>query len=182
MSGYHTRLRWRKRQQNFFSAIEPQTKTWLFDSGSLTSRLVEHCDGAFSVKLLSVERDTPTPDEAVALGLKPRNQALIRQVLLFCDNAPLVYARTVIPLSSLRGALRGLVLLGNRPLGAVLFADKSMRRKALEITSLEKAHKCYSWTQYTGTERIYGRRSVFSLKNRELLVSEFFLPGLFPDT
>ena len=179
MSGHHTRLRWRKRQHCFLAKLDPYIKSWLFDTGSLTARLIDHCDGRFSVKVLSVKRAAPTPDEVFALDLKPGNQALIRQVLLYCDNYPVVYARTVIPLSSLRGALRGLVLLGNKPLGAVLFADKSMRRKPMEITLLAKEHKCYEWTQYEGSEHIWGRRSVFSLKNKELLVSEFFLPSLF---
>ncbi len=179
MSGYYTRLRWRKRQHSFFALLEPAIKSWLFDTGSLTARLIDYCDGGFSVKVLSVKREEPTPDEVVALGLIPGHLALIRQVLLYCDDRPLVYARTVIPLSSLRGALWGLVVLGNKPLGAVLFADKTMRRKPLEITLLTKGHKCYAWTQHSGTEHIWGRRSVFTLKNKDLLVSEFFLPSLF---
>lgn len=151
----------------------------MFDSGSLTARLVKHCGGKFSVKLISIKRATPTPDEKFALGLDPRSQSVIREVLLCCDERPLVYARTIIPVSSLRGSLRGLALLGNRPLGAVLFADKLMQRKPVEITSLTAAHKCYSWTQNKGSEVVYGRRSVFILKGQKLLVSEFFLPELF---
>ncbi|VAW64091.1 Chorismate--pyruvate lyase [hydrothermal vent metagenome] len=178
MSGHYTHLRWR-RQQRFLTHSDAHIKSWLFDTGSLTARLISHCNADFRVKVLSVKRATPTPDEVAALGLRPRNQALIRQVLLCCGDFPVVYARTVIPLSSLRGALRGLVLLGNKPLGAVLFADKSMRRKSLEVTSLTELHKCYRWTQHKGSERIWGRRSLFSLKNKELLVSEFFLPTLF---
>lgn len=178
MSGHHTRLRWCKQQHCLSTELNSQIKSWLFDTGSLTARLIKHCHGNFSVKVLSVRTATPTPDEISALGLKPRSQALIRQVLLYCDDKPVVYARTIIPVSSLRGALRGLVQLGARPLGAVLFADKKMKRKPMEITSLTAKHKCYSWTQSRGTEKIWGRRSVFNLKNSELLVSEFFLPEL----
>ena len=178
MSGYHTRLSWCKQSHCLSPDINAHIKSWLFDSNSLTARLMRFCNGTFSVKIISIKRCTPTPDELFALGLKPRSQALIREVLLCCDDTPLVYARTIIPISSLRGALRGLVLLGNKPLGAVLFADKNMRRKAMEVTRLNIKHKCYSWTQYTGEENIWGRRSVFILKNKELLVSEFYLPNL----
>lgn len=179
MSGHHTRLRWCRKKHCLSSSLSTQIKSWLFDRGSLTARLIGHCQGAFSVEVLSVERATPTPDEIEALGMRPRSQALIRQVLLYCDNKPVVYARTIIPLSSLRGELRGLALLGNKPLGAVLFADKSMRRKPMEITSLDTEHKCYEWTRCTASEPVWGRRSVFILRNKELLVSEFFLPELF---
>ena len=111
--------------------------------------------------------------------MPPRSMAMIREVLLYCGDTPVVYARTIIPTSSLRGALRGLALLGNKPLGAVLFSDKSMHRKPMEVTCIKPEHKCYSWMKYKGNETIWGRRSVFQLRGKELLVSEFFLPNLF---
>jgi len=178
MSGHHTRLRWCNQKRCFSKELNAQLKSWLFDSGSLTTRLINHCDGQFSVKVLSVSRATPTPDEVKALKLKIRSQAIIRQVLLMCGDTPVVYARTIIPVSSLRGALRGVVLLGNKSLGAVLFADKSMHRESVEITSLKFGHKCYAWTQYQGKDPVWGRRSVFRLNHQKLLVSEFFLPSL----
>jgi len=181
MSGHYTRLNWCRQKLCLTRNLNKEIKSWLFDSGSLTARLINGCDNGFSVRLLSVRRATPTPDEKEALGLAARSQAVIREVLLLCNDEPVVYARTVIPVSSLRGALRGLALLGNRPLGAVLFSDKSMLRKPVEVTSVSADHKCYQWMQYKGAEKIYGRRSVFVLKGEELLVSEFFLPRLFAE-
>jgi len=179
MSGYHTRLTWCKKQHCLSKALNVRLKRWLFDTGSLTSRLINHCHGSFSVKVLDIRRATPTPDEIAALGMRPRSHALIREVHLCCNNKPLVYARTIIPVSSLRGPLRGLALLGSKPLGVVLFSDKLMHRKPMEITSLKPGHKYYAWTKSVETKAIWGRRSVFNLKQQELLVSEFFLPALF---
>ena len=178
MSAYSPFINWFGQQQCLNKSINKDLKSWLFDTGSLTARLLKRCPGRFSVQLLSLERSTPTLDEASALCLQPRSQAIVREVLLCCDNRPVIYARTIIPLSSMRGALRGLATLGNQPLGAVLFADKLMKRKAVEVTTISPAHKCYSWTGYKGKEPISGRRSVFVLKGQELLVSEFFLPDL----
>ena len=179
MSGYFTRLHWCKQQHCLTTKLNTQLKSWLFDPGSLTARIIRQCSGRFSVVVLSVKRASPTPDEKAILGLNSRNHAIIREVLLCCNDQPVVYARTIIPVSSLRGALRGLALLGNRPLGSILFSDKLMKRKTMEITSLKAGHKCYAWTQHPGAETIYGRRSVFILKQQEVLVSEFFLPDLF---
>jgi len=179
MSGHHTRLNWCKKQHCLSKQINPSIKRWLFDTGSLTARLINHCDGKFSVKVISMRRASPTPDEVAVLRMKARSYAVIREVLLFCDDEPLVYARTIIPVSSLRGALRGLAMLGNKPLGAVLFADKSMRRKPMEITRLKPDHKVHVWTKSESDALVWGRRSVFILKQQELLVSEFFLPRLF---
>ena len=179
MSGHHTRLRWCNQQQCLSKELNAEIKKWLFDSGSLTTRLISHCDKKFSVNVLSMSRATPTPDEIKVLNLKPRSQAIIRQVLLLCGDRPVVYARTIIPLSSMRGSLRGIVLLGNQSLGAVLFADKKMQRKPMQVTSVKAQHKFQKWMQYTGEKTVWGRRSVFVLKKQNLLVSEFFLPELF---
>jgi len=179
MSGHHTRLRWCSKKHCLSKGLNSTVKDWLFDAGSLTARIIDNCDDEFSVKVLSVKSATPTPDEVQALKLKPRSQAIVREVLLLCGNQPMVYARTIIPVSSMRGALRGIVKLGNKSLGAVLFADKKMQRKPMEITTLSAAHKCHVWTGCQNKEAIWGRRSVFILKNKELLVSEFFLPDLF---
>ncbi len=179
MSGYYSRLNWCGRKRCLSSALDKQLKSWLLDRGSLTARLIDNCDGEFSVEVLSVKRATPTPDEIEALNMRYRGQALIRQVLLRCNGKPVIYARTIIPLSSLRGALRGLALLGSRPLGAVLFSDKLMKRKPMQVTSIEPGHLCYGWTGHAGQQRIWGRRSIFVLRGEELLVSEFFLPELF---
>ena len=179
MSGYRTRLRWSQRKQCLPDKIPTAVASWLYDPSSLTARLIQACEGRFRVEVLSVERTTPTPDEIRALGLRHRSRALIRQVLLYCDDVPWVYARTVIPMTSLRGPLRGISRLGSKPLGAVLFADKTMQRSEMEVAELSPEHLCYAWTGHQGTDPIYGRRSVFRLKRKPLLVSEFFLPALF---
>lgn len=181
MSGCRSLLRWCNRKQCLSRRIPGDVKDLLFDTSSLTARLVKKCAGRFRVEVLSVQRTTPTPDEIRALGLRYRSHALIRQVLLYCDDTPWVYARTVIPMTSLRGSLRSLTKLGNKPLGAVLFADKTMRRSEMEITALKPGHLCYPWTRHPGPETIWGRRSVFRLHNKPLLVSEFFLPGVRDD-
>ena len=66
--------------------------------------------------------------------------------------------------------------MGNRPLGAMLFADRTMKREEVEVASLPLSH---SANQYTGIKKpIWGRRSVFRVSGKPLLVSEYFLPEL----
>ena len=178
MSGCRTFLHWRKQRQCLALDIPVDVSDWLFDPSSLTARLMATCPEKFRVEVLSVEKTTPTPDEILSLKLRFRSRAIIRQVLLYCDETPVVYARTIIPMSSLRGPLRGLAKLGTRPLGAVLFADNTMERSDIEVTALKPKHICYQWTKQKSDQVIWGRRSVFKLHQRPLLVSEFFLPDL----
>jgi len=90
-----------------------------------------------------------------------------------------VFARTVIPLQTMTGSVRRLARLGARPLGGLLFADPSVRRGALEIASISPGDTLYGTATggAGGTDGapIWGRRSVFHLDNKPLLVSEVFL-------
>ncbi|MDH5391724.1 MAG: chorismate lyase [Gammaproteobacteria bacterium] len=168
--------RWRNRAQSFSHAMPADVADWLFDPSSLTARLIRHCTGSFSVKVLSQGYAQPRLSESRVLKMHQRETALIREVHLLCDQHPVVYARTVIPVSTLTGAQKHLSHLGNKPLGAVLFSDQSMQREEMQIACL----KARQVKLLTADEiDVWGRRSVFKLSAKPLLVSEYFLPELF---
>jgi chorismate--pyruvate lyase len=155
---------------------------WLLDESSLTARLKRTCKGQFSVQVVGENLTRPMSNEAQRLGMRSGSFGRIRQVRLMCDDTPVVFARTVIPLSTLTGRLRCLTHLGSRPLGAFLFADPGMRREALEIAQLTPSDRLFDMATSRLTKRpasIWGRRSVFYLDDKPLMVSEIFLPGLF---
>ena len=153
---------------------------WLLDPGSLTQRVQSACSGRFRVELLGQHWVRPLDNEARALGMRLGTRALVREVQLLCDEVPWVFARTVIPLRSLRGRQRRLGRLGTRPLGAVLFADRSMRRDELELARLRGADPLLRLAADFESlpEEVWGRRSVFRVGGKPLLVSEFFLPDI----
>jgi chorismate--pyruvate lyase len=155
---------------------------WLLDPASLTRRLQGLCAGEFQVRVLSQVRGRPRLDEARVLGMRRGELAIIRQVQLLCDDHPRVYARTVIPVSSLEGRMRRLARLGARPLGAMLFADRGMRRGIVELARIRPGEMLYADAVRDPLQphvEIWGRRSIFRLTHKPLLVSEIFLPG-FP--
>ena len=156
-----------------------QLCNWLLDPASLTLRLQCLCPGQFQVRLLSQGWGRPRLDEAQALGMKQGERAIIRQVHLLCGNQPWVYARTIIPASSMRGSLRRLAHLGTRPLGAMLFADPGMRRGRVELANIKSTEPLFEdATRHLHRQpgNIWGRRSVFRIAHKPLLVSEIFLP------
>lgn len=107
--------------------------------------------------------------------------ALIRQVQLLCAGQPWVFARTVIPVRTLSGRGRRLAHLGNRPLGAMLFADSRVQRGRLQVARLTPGNAVFA-SAVNGLMKvpddIWGRRSVFHYAGRPLLVSEIFLPDV----
>ena len=120
-------------------------------------------------------------NEAQALNIRSGFHAIVRQVYLFCDETPWVFARTVIPPQTLTGKRRRLAHLRSRSLGATLFADPSMRRGEVEIACLTQADKLFADAIHglkSPPDTVWGRRSIFWLAEKPLLVCEFFLPTI----
>ncbi len=133
------------------------------------------------MQVLGQARGRPLPGEARALGLHRRGYVWVREVHLLCDDRPRVFARTLIPPTTLQGRARRLTRLGSRPLGEVLFTDPEAVRGPVEIARIragERLHRRAFGGAGEPAEAIWGRRSVFHLLGRPLLVCEIFLPGL----
>jgi chorismate--pyruvate lyase len=172
---------WHPLERMPHSRIPAAVLCWLRDPASLTRRLQHACAGDFSVRLLYQGWGRAMRNESRALGVRSHHLSLLRQVQLLCDDKPWVYARTVIPRSTLSGRERRLAFLGNRPLGALLFADPSMRRGPVEVACIRREHPVFTLaTQGLAHPpvNIWGRRSVFTLHDKPLLVSEIFLPDI----
>lgn len=158
---------------------------WLDDHGSLTRRLQAICP-RLRVQRVNQHIAPPLRDEYRALGLRRGERALIRDVLLICGDTPLVFAHSVIPLAGLDGPWVALSRLGNRPLGAALFADPKVRRFPLEYRQLDARHPLYRPAVAhlavanldQAPRRLWMRRSQFALAGHPLLVTEVFLPAV----
>jgi len=156
---------------------------WLLDPASLTRRIQSACPGCFRVEVLFQGWAQPQHNEARELGMRTGSWAFVREVHLLCDGRPWVFARTIIPRTTLTGPRRRLTRLKTRPLGAVLFADPTMQRGPVEIARLTPCDKLFPAAiqqLVKQPEMIWGRRSLFTLGGKPLLVSEIFLPGIPP--
>lgn len=149
--------------------------SWLQHQGSLTARLRAHCRGQFSVEVLRQHWGTATPEESRALGIPPRARVLIREVLLKGYGQPWVWARSLLPERSLTGPLRCLRKLDDQPLGGWLFKQPGLQRGPVTIRSFPAADPCLPAALGIG-QPLWGRRSVFRVLDKPLLVSEVFLP------
>lgn len=153
---------------------------WLVDAGSLTQRLRERCLN-FSVTHVIQRWARPLPDEATMLGLRRQQRALLREVCLSCDGRPAVFAHSVLPRASLRGEWHDLGRLGARPLGAALFANARVVRTPLSYRKLLPGHALYRRAVAVLQDAppcLWARRSVFTLQDASILVTEVFLPGV----
>lgn len=151
---------------------------WLTARGSLTARLMAHCH-SFRVLPLRQQMARVNRDEAPLLQLPAQRLALVREVLLQCDGQPAVFAHSIIGADELRRTWRWVARLGNRPLGAVLFADPRIQRQPLHYKALDARHPLYRRAAEhlaQAPSQLWARRSLFTLNHAPLLVTEVFLP------
>lgn len=180
--------RWKDYQHLLQAELPYRHRLWLLDSGSLSARLVRASDNHFRVQVLSQNWQSARLDEYRLLGIKPGQRCLIREVLLLCHEQPWVYARSVLPVTSLVGKLRHLRQFGTQPLGQLLFNTPGMQRNPFEIAQILPAQLPPAARSMdrdnlklnTQSEPAWGRRSRFTLYHKPLVVSEIFLPAFCP--
>lgn len=160
--------------------LDKNLLNWLLDENSLTARLKKHCQH-FRVQLLGQQVERCHPKEANQ-DVHKGEQVLVREVLLFCDDIPQVFARSLIPLRSLTGHESQLAELGEQSLGQVLFNSPNLCRKDIEVASFTQESSVFQLAlsfSLPQAKKLWGRRSVFMLGEKPLMVAEVFLPGAF---
>jgi chorismate lyase len=169
---------WRTLRDFGRGRIPPEVLDWLLDPGSLTQRVRALCGKRpFRVRVLSQRYRCSSTAEATVLKIRPGLQVLDRQVQLCRGEQPLVYARSLLPVTLFTGRQQRLKFQGSRSLGATLFADPTVTRGELQVAQVAAENIPGA----EGVAEVWGRRSVFRIQGKPLLVAEFYLPKLFED-
>ncbi|ATG72570.1 chorismate--pyruvate lyase family protein [Zobellella denitrificans] len=155
----------------------PALCDWLRDPGSLTERLRRHCRD-FRVEVLASEALLSlTPQQKALLDCE---QAYCREVLLYCDETPWVYASSLYSPAT-RAAMPQLTGLGRRALGELLFDAPDLQRSTFEFAELtndERIRLCHRAGLDPSPGPLWGRRSVLATGRARVLVTELFLPAV----
>jgi len=181
---YRAQPSWRKATTVGSLSASHELRQWLRYPRSLTAALTAACCEDLSVRLLSQGSAHSLRDEAIALGLGRGSRPVVREVQLCCGAVPWVFARTVIPHATLKGAAGRLLRLGTRPLGAVLFADPGVRHSQLQAARLQSRHQLFVLADGDCGEGgrsypvLWARRCIHHLESRPLLVTEVFLDAI----
>ena len=135
---------------------------WLNEEGSITAKISS--DSKFKLEILSDDLGIAEDEEYLALDITSE-EVRIREVVLYGDLVPLVYARSIIPnLTSSKG-YPGLGTIGSKPLGDLLFQSKLFIKTRREFAQFETS----------SGEVIWGRRTHYLVRGYPLSVIEVFL-------
>lgn len=158
-------------------ALTPAEQSWLLDQGSLTARLKNLSD-SFEVKLIG-QASLPIASHEHDF-LNEHKPTMVREVLLYCDDEPWVFARSLIPEQLQKNAPAILKHLGNQPLGERLFRQPNLQRDSFQVAKFEQGSKVHELSLslgYSAAFPLHGRRSRFIVGQEALLVQEVFLPS-----
>ncbi|MCD1127019.1 chorismate lyase [Jinshanibacter sp. LJY008] len=134
---------------------------WLLEENSMTSRCERYCrkvtvqplfEGYVSASALGKEQQELPADK----------RYWVREVFLFGDTIPWIWARTVVPEKTLSGPEQRLIELGDTPLGRYLFSQSTLERDYIQVSLHDS---------------LWGRRSRLRLSGKPLLLTEIFLPS-----
>jgi len=160
--------------------FEEQLAHWLLDPSSLTARLKSHCT-EFNVAMLGQKIEACSDEDACDI-IQAGSEVLVREVVLYCDQSPQVFARSLLPISSLTGDEQALAHLGTQPLGQVIFSKPNLVRSAIEVgrfNSTSTVADLAKHLQLPTCKTLWGRRSLFHVGDKPFVVAEVFLPGAF---
>ena len=135
--------------------------SWLNEPGSITSRIKLFSN--FRLKLL---RDGPgevdiIEDDLIVANYEENNT---REVILYSDEKPLIYAKSIIPLATIRLGLGVLGNLKENPLGDILFSNPEIKKKYMLFAKFQSNEKIF-----------YGRKGIYTVKSYPFSVCEIFL-------
>lgn len=169
-------------QKNLSKTDREQSQyQWLSELGSMTNRLIVAAEFPLMVKVLSSTDQDIDIEECSFLKITESQQAYVREVMMSIDGSSWLYGRSVIPQQTLDGQGGGeLKLLGEKPLGQLLFKNELNSREFIEVANITKNHHLYPHFALDGRqENLWARRSMFIFNGSPLMVQEVFMPS-FP--
>lgn len=154
------------------AALQP----WLAEPGLLTARVRAACGAATRLHMLRLDPAPLDPHIARRLGVED-STCLLREIEFTCGTRRWIFARTVLPQSSVKHH-PWLRELGDRALGESLSAVEDVRREPLEYLELHGSHPLAHAAGADAAATTWARRAVYRLGDWPILVQEVFLPAL----
>ncbi|MAV16798.1 MAG: chorismate--pyruvate lyase [Gammaproteobacteria bacterium] len=144
------------------SKVDASILSWLSESGPITNRI--KLSQEFELELLNDEIDEISKEEELFLN-SVSETFRVRRVILLGNNTPVVYAKSVIPSSTIENGLSSLGKIGNAPLGDILFTPGVFTKLEMVCASFLSKEKNIYW----------GRKIKYSVNSEPISVMEVFL-------
>ncbi|MDA9210727.1 chorismate lyase [Methylophilaceae bacterium] len=155
--------------------IDSKLKLWLLDMKSLSYRIrsiakLEIIPVKTSVKNIFL-------NEKKELGNIKSEHLYLREVLIYADKLPIMYARTALPLKYLRGFWHKIKKLNNKPLADIVFERKMIKRSDFKFKKPsinDEFSRKVTILNLKNIKILATRQSTFQNKNKKVVLTEVF--------
>ena len=141
--------------------VSDEIKSWLLEKGPITKRIKSV--KKFRLELIQDEVSDVEKVEKDFLNSHSR-KIRVREVVLYGNSEPMVFARTIIPNTTIEKGFAELGTLGKSPLGDILFKKDIFTKENVSYASFEYKKKVF-----------WGRKTKYTVKNLPFSVMEVFL-------
>jgi chorismate--pyruvate lyase len=152
---------WRNFESIESKISKNEIRSWLLENGPITKRIAKN--GSFKLYLIQDELSYIEQIDKDFIDCAS-DEIKLREVILFCNDAPLVFAQTIIPVETISNGFEQLGNLGNKPLGDILFEKDIFTKDKVVYALFENASRLY-----------WGRKTKYLVKGYKFSVMEIFL-------
>lgn len=114
--------------------------------------------------------------EGYVLNTDSRVFAHIREITMGTEKKDWLFARTVIPIRTLRGKATRLKKMGSTPLGKILFGSLKAERVQMKLDIVFASEVGLEQWDILSDFPLWQRSSLFELETGPLLITEILLP------
>ena len=153
--------KWIHQEEMEKTLFDSNIKSWLLEKGPITNRIKSK--HRFELKLLRDRAGKVKKSDKSFLD-NIDGEIRIREVVLFADENPKVFARSLIPEKTIKNGLKKLGELNTKPLGDILFERDIFQKDEIVFSIFSDDRKKY-----------WGRKIKYYVKSCPLSVMEVFL-------
>ena len=155
--------------------IDSKLKFWLLDMKSLSYRI----RSIAKLEIIPVKTRVSNifVNEKKIFGNIKSEHLYLREVLIYANKLPIMYARTVLPSKYLRGFWHKIKKLNNKPLADIVFERKMIIRSEFKFKKPsinDNFSKKVKMLNLKNTKILATRQSTFKNKNEKALLTEVF--------
>lgn len=148
----------------------------LTEKGSLTQHIKRLMGCEPKLTCLMQKKAFADDLEKQELLIKSREYTHVREILMGDGHVNWMFARSVIPVATLRKSSKRLAHLNNTPLGTLLFHGNFAKRQSMQVNLIDAKSHILRKFKISDNFPLWQRVSIFQIATGPLLVREIFLP------
>ena len=175
-------MHWRKKY-NFgrFESKSINIDQWARNKKSLTKRIKKTANLKIELITNNNKNKNLLLSEKFFFPLYSSEAIYLREVIIFANGLPIMYARTTLPRKYLRSYWSNIKKLNDNSLSDVVYEKPSIKRSNFSYLPLSLNNKIYKKINSFGFKNknlIIGRQSNFEYKKKNILLTEYFFEAI----